>query len=155
MKRVLIAAVILALFGCSKPGATQAEFTNLPTELSDCKFYWLSDSGGVQALIGRCPNSTTSVQATPKGSVPGDNTKLAPNIITEIAPVIAPASAVAAVSEVQAASSVEAASSVQAASAVAAPTPFKPGVKTLPKPFWRILPPQPKIVPSPNVNPLG
>ncbi len=73
MKKIVLSGLLMvyciALVTCSKPGAAPQEFPNLPEGLVDCKFYRLTDLHGVQALIGRCPNSTVTVRSAVKAPV--------------------------------------------------------------------------------------
>lgn len=53
----LLAALLLA--GCSD-SAREMSFPAAPEELSDCKFYYLTNSGGAGVTVVRCPNSATT-----------------------------------------------------------------------------------------------
>ena len=61
MSKILILSLLL-LTACTRPGAVQEEFKNLPEGLADCKFYRLTDVQGSQSLIARCPNSSTTAK---------------------------------------------------------------------------------------------
>ena len=63
---ILLLSFILS--GCSG-SSTELEFPILPTELQDCKFYTISDGKGTNVVVGRCPNSVTSVFDKVKKSV--------------------------------------------------------------------------------------
>jgi hypothetical protein len=56
------AILALALLTGCEPSATPRNFSVLPEELKDCKFFELNDSGGGRVTVGNCPNSTTTVQ---------------------------------------------------------------------------------------------
>ncbi len=64
MRTLPLTAIILALialmYGCSPSSETLTEDYVLPTELKDCKIYWLSNGlSGMKVM--RCGNSTTSL----------------------------------------------------------------------------------------------
>ena len=63
--KLLAIPVIVLLTGC-EPSATPKNFTVLPDELKDCKFFVLSNDHGSSITVGRCPNSTTTVQMNNK-----------------------------------------------------------------------------------------
>jgi len=65
IKMLCVAAVVL-LAGCNEPAATQLDYPVLPEELKDCKFFNLSRGAGTYITVGRCPNSTTTVQMSDK-----------------------------------------------------------------------------------------
>jgi len=114
MKNILILSLLL-LSACTRSGAVPEIFNNLPEELSDCKFFRLTDINGSQSLIARCPNSVTTTKKV--------DSKLHDNIVIDIP----------AVSAVTVASSVEAniitASSVEITTPIKKPEPIKPSIK--------------------------
>lgn len=66
IKMLCIAAMVF-LVGCDQgPRATQMDYPVLPEELKDCKFFNLSRGAGTYITVGRCPNSTTTVQMSDK-----------------------------------------------------------------------------------------
>lgn len=60
MNKIILLCVLLAITGCT-PSASQLDFSVLPDELKDCKFFYLRDGSGNNITVARCPNSTTSV----------------------------------------------------------------------------------------------
>jgi hypothetical protein len=59
MKKIVIIFALLALSGCTNK-YSEANFPVRPPELSDCKFFKMSNSSGEKITVVRCPNSTTS-----------------------------------------------------------------------------------------------
>lgn len=61
MKNALWLILVLVLVGCKGENEyTPLHFPTLPPELSDCKFYYVSNENWHRLSIVRCPNSTTS-----------------------------------------------------------------------------------------------
>lgn len=59
MKKIILILMILALGGCTN-SYSEANYPVRPPELSDCKFFDMTnDKGGIITVV-RCPNSTTS-----------------------------------------------------------------------------------------------
>ena len=61
MKRFILVATLASLAGCT-PSATQINFPTVPDELKDCKFYEIVNGTGSRITVGRCPESSTTVQ---------------------------------------------------------------------------------------------
>jgi len=62
----LVVATVALLTGC-EPSAKVRTYPVLPDELKDCKFFYLNGGDGVGSItVGRCPNSTTTVQMNNK-----------------------------------------------------------------------------------------
>jgi len=55
----MILAVLLAVGGCSN-GYKEQSFPIKPVELSDCRFFKLTNDDGNVITVARCPNSSTS-----------------------------------------------------------------------------------------------
>jgi hypothetical protein len=66
MKSIVIVLSTALLVAC-QPYAQQEKYPVLPEELQDCKFYRISD-GASYITVARCPNSTTTVKTSGKGS---------------------------------------------------------------------------------------
>ena len=58
-------AALIGLAGCN-PSAQVKNFSVLPDELKDCKFFLLMDENGSSITVARCPNSTTTVRQSDK-----------------------------------------------------------------------------------------
>jgi hypothetical protein len=66
MKSLIFVTLISGvLVGCDGSASTKT-FPVMPPELSDCQFFKLTDENGARYVIGRCPNSTTSVNPDTK-----------------------------------------------------------------------------------------
>lgn len=65
MKKIMLLAAMLILAGC-KPSSEVRTFPVLPTELLDCKFFYLLDGTNSGVTVARCPNSTTTVRQNDK-----------------------------------------------------------------------------------------
>lgn len=60
MKKIAIILAAFALTGCYKNGYSTVKFPETPQELSDCKFFNMSNDKGTHITVARCPNSTTT-----------------------------------------------------------------------------------------------
>ena len=61
MKLLMIIIGVIMLTGCEPSYEEKTQnFTQLPVELKDCKFYYVSSNTGSNLNIVRCPNSTVS-----------------------------------------------------------------------------------------------
>jgi hypothetical protein len=60
MNKFILLCALLVITGCT-PRAGQLDFSVLPDELKDCKFFYLRDGSGNNITVARCPNSATSV----------------------------------------------------------------------------------------------
>jgi len=66
VKSLIFAALVsTVLVGC-EGSASPKTFPVMPPELSDCQFFTLTDENSGRYVIGRCPNSTTSVNSNTK-----------------------------------------------------------------------------------------
>ena len=66
-KIMLALCVGVLLTGC-KPSAEVKNYSVLPDELKDCKFFRLMDENGSTITVARCPNSTTTVRQSDKAN---------------------------------------------------------------------------------------
>lgn len=66
MKYIVILS-LLALVGC-KPDAEERVYSVLPQELTDCRFFRLTDEFSNAITVARCPNSSTTVKMHNKQS---------------------------------------------------------------------------------------
>ncbi len=64
MKKFAIIFALLSLSGCFKNSYSTVKFPETPPELSDCKFFNMSNDDGAFITVARCPNSTTSTTFT-------------------------------------------------------------------------------------------
>ena len=61
MKSLMVVLGVVILTGCEPSYEEKTQnFTILPDELKDCKFYSVRSNTGSNLDIVRCPNSTTS-----------------------------------------------------------------------------------------------
>ena len=61
MKLLMVVIGVIMLTGCEPSYEEKTQnFTILPDELKDCKFYGVRSNTGSNLNIVRCPNSTTS-----------------------------------------------------------------------------------------------
>ena len=61
MKLLAVVLGVIILTGCNPSYEEKTQnFTQLPNELKDCKFYSVRSNTGSDLNIVRCPNSTTS-----------------------------------------------------------------------------------------------
>ena len=61
MKLLMVVIGVVMLTGCEPSYEEKTQnFTQLPVELKDCKFYYVSSNTGSNLNIVRCPNSTVS-----------------------------------------------------------------------------------------------
>ena len=61
MKLLMVILGVVMLTGCEPSYEEKTQnFTQLPVELKDCKFYYVSSNTGSNLNIVRCPNSTVS-----------------------------------------------------------------------------------------------
>ena len=65
MNKLLVLSFLGLLSACN-PGYKPTNFSVMPEELKDCKFFVISDGEGLRVTVGRCPNSTTTVQESNK-----------------------------------------------------------------------------------------
>lgn len=60
MKKIITIVALMMLSGCFKNSYSTVNFPETPPELSDCKFFNMSNKDGEYITVARCPNSTTS-----------------------------------------------------------------------------------------------
>ena len=61
MKLLMVIIGVIMLTGCEpKYKENTQNFTQLPNELKDCKFYYVKSNTGISLNIVRCSNSTVS-----------------------------------------------------------------------------------------------
>lgn len=61
MKSILVLVTILSLTACEKYSEQIDNKFSLPQGLQDCQLFELHNDAGGRIIMGRCPNSTTSV----------------------------------------------------------------------------------------------
>ena len=61
MKKVALAVVLMALAGCDAKSNVMHFDAELPDGFKDCAFAKMLQKDGATYVIGRCPNSTTTV----------------------------------------------------------------------------------------------
>ena len=65
MNKLLILGLVSLLTACEAKYETK-NFSVLPDDLKDCRFYEIANGQGTRVTVGRCPNSTTTVQESNK-----------------------------------------------------------------------------------------